>query len=146
VNLCDFCFFQVHRETDRFFETVGVHLAQSNSGLFHYLRAALVVFQLFIDTQNRLVTLHSVLIKVHEETDISPHSVIYRPIGSTMQFVTKLSSPNFAMLQGHRYLEPSILGVIETLRVNSQHPNAQPLHTSKSVQNCADMITQMRIK
>ena len=29
------------------------------------------------------MTLHSVLVKTHEETDISPHSVICRPVGST---------------------------------------------------------------
>ena len=57
------------------------------------------------------MALHSALIKAHEEADLSPRSVIYRPVGSTMQLVTKLSSPNFAVLQGHRYLEPSILGV-----------------------------------
>jgi hypothetical protein len=38
-----------------------------------------VVVQIFIGTQNRLVSLHSVLIKTHEETDIIPLSVIYRP-------------------------------------------------------------------
>jgi hypothetical protein len=47
-----------------------------------------VVVRLFIGTQNRLVALHSALIKAHEETDLSPCSVIYRPIGSTMQLVT----------------------------------------------------------
>ncbi len=76
-----------------------------------------VVVRLFIDTQNRLVALHSSLIKAHEVADLSPRSVIYRPVGSTMQLVTKLSSPNFAVLQVHRYLEPLILGVKETLRV-----------------------------
>jgi hypothetical protein len=65
-----------------------------------------VVVRLFIGTQNRLVAFHSALIKAHEEADISPRSVIYRPVGSTMQLVTKLSSPNFAVLQGHRYLSP----------------------------------------
>jgi hypothetical protein len=90
-----------------------------------------VVVRHFIGTQNRLVVLHSALIKAHEETDLSPRSVIYRPVGSTMQLVTKLSSPNFAVLQVHRYLEPSILGVTETLRVKSQHPNSQSPHTSK---------------
>ena len=97
----------------------------------------LVVVRLFIGTQNRLVALHSALIKAHEEADLSPRSVIYRPVGSTMQLVTKLSSPNFAVLQVHRYLEPSILGVTETLRVKRQHPNSQPPHTSNRVQNCA---------
>jgi hypothetical protein len=58
-----------------------------------------VVVRLFIDTQNRLVALHTALIKAHEETDISPHTVIYRPVGSTMELVTKLSSPNFVVLQ-----------------------------------------------
>jgi hypothetical protein len=29
-------FFQVHRKTDRFFATSGVHLAHSTSGLFHF--------------------------------------------------------------------------------------------------------------
>ena len=96
-----------------------------------------VVVRLFIGTQNRLVALHSALIKAHEEAGISPRSVIYRPVGSTMQLVTKLSSPNFAVLQVHRYLEPSILGVTETLRVKRQHPNSQLPHTSNSVQNCA---------
>jgi hypothetical protein len=33
-------FLQAHRETDRFFAASGVQLAQSNSGLFHYRRAA----------------------------------------------------------------------------------------------------------
>ena len=84
-----------------------------------------------------MVALHSALVKAHEETDLGPRSVIYRPVGSTMQLVTKLSSPNFAVLQVHRYLEPSILGVTETLRVKSQHPNSQPPHTSDSIQNCA---------
>ena len=87
------------------------------------------VVRLFIGTQNRLVVLYSALIK-------GPHSVFYRPVGSTMQLVTKLSSPNFAVLQVHRYLEPPILDVTETLRVKSQHPNSQPPHTYYSVQNC----------
>jgi hypothetical protein len=62
---------------------------------FHPDLRCLVVVRLFIDTQNRLVTLHSTLIKTHEETDISPCSVIYRPVGSTRQLVTKLSPPIF---------------------------------------------------
>ncbi len=33
-------FLQTHRETDLFFAASGVHLAQPNSGLFHFLRAA----------------------------------------------------------------------------------------------------------
>ncbi len=33
-------FLQGHRETDRFFSPSGVQFAQSNSGLFHYHRAA----------------------------------------------------------------------------------------------------------
>jgi hypothetical protein len=33
-------FLQAHRETDRFFAASGVQLAQTNSGLFHFLRAA----------------------------------------------------------------------------------------------------------
>jgi hypothetical protein len=56
-------------------------------------KIVVVVVQLFIGSQNRLVVLHSTLIKAHEETDLSPHSVIYRLVGSTMQLVTKLSSP-----------------------------------------------------
>ena len=32
-------FLQAHRETDRFFATSGVQLAQSNRGLFHFRRA-----------------------------------------------------------------------------------------------------------
>ena len=99
-----------------------------------------VVVRLFIGTQNRLVALHSALIKAHEEADLSPRSVIYRPVGSTMQLVTKLSSPNFAVLQVHRYLEPSILGV-QRRRVKRQRPNSQPPHTSNSVQNCASSPT-----
>jgi hypothetical protein len=31
-------FLQAHRETDRFFAASGVHLAQSNSGFFHFRR------------------------------------------------------------------------------------------------------------
>ncbi len=49
----------------------------------------------YVDVVCRLVVLHSVLIQDHEETDNSQHSVIYRPVGSTMQLVTKLSPPNF---------------------------------------------------
>ncbi len=33
-------FFQAHRETDRFFETSGVQLAQTQRGMFHFRRAA----------------------------------------------------------------------------------------------------------
>jgi hypothetical protein len=33
-------FLQAHRETDRFFATSGVQLAQQNRGLFHFRRAA----------------------------------------------------------------------------------------------------------
>jgi hypothetical protein len=33
-------FLQAHRETDRFFAASGVQLAQSTSGLFHFLCAA----------------------------------------------------------------------------------------------------------
>ena len=33
-------FSQTHRETDLFFAASGVHLAQPNSGLFHFRRAA----------------------------------------------------------------------------------------------------------
>jgi hypothetical protein len=59
------------------------------SGIFATTARILVVVRLFIGTQNRLVALHSALIKAHEETDLSPRSVIYRPVGSTMQLVTK---------------------------------------------------------
>jgi hypothetical protein len=71
---------------------------------YSYICVLIVVVRLFIDTQNRLVTLHSSLIKAHKEADISPHSVIYRPVGSPMQLVAKLSYPNFVVIQGHRYL------------------------------------------
>ncbi len=41
---------------------------------------------------HRLVVLHSVLIKAHEEMDNSPRSVSYRPVGSTKQcFLKKIS-------------------------------------------------------
>jgi hypothetical protein len=40
VNLSDFLFSQAHRETDRVFAASGVQLAQPNSGLFHFRRAA----------------------------------------------------------------------------------------------------------
>ena len=33
-------FLQAHRETDRFFAASGVQFAESNSGLFHFRRAA----------------------------------------------------------------------------------------------------------
>ncbi len=90
----------------------------SLKNVFLTLVDVVVVVRLFIDTHNRLVDLHSALIKDHEEVDLSPRSVIYRTVGSTMQLVTKLSSPNFVVLQVHRYLEPSILVVTETLRVS----------------------------
>jgi hypothetical protein len=38
-------FLQTRRETDRFFATSGVQLAQSTSGLFHFHRAAFLVTQ-----------------------------------------------------------------------------------------------------
>jgi hypothetical protein len=38
----------------------------------------------FIGTQNRLVTLHSSLIKSHEETDISPRSTVGHKFESTL--------------------------------------------------------------
>jgi hypothetical protein len=41
--------------------------------------------------KNRLVALYSALIKAHAETDNSPHSVIYRPVGSTKQCFLKNS-------------------------------------------------------
>jgi hypothetical protein len=47
-----------------------------------FVRGVTLVVRFFIGTHNRLVALHSTLIKTHEETDISPDSVIYRPIGS----------------------------------------------------------------
>jgi hypothetical protein len=53
--------------------------------IIKHLKKLVVVVRLFIDTQNRLVALHSVLVKAHEETDTRPHSVIHRPIGSTKQ-------------------------------------------------------------
>ncbi len=58
------------------------------SSLYSHLPAFKEILKLKDDTQNRLVALHSALIKTHEEAD-SPHSVIYRPEGSTMQLVTK---------------------------------------------------------
>ncbi len=63
-------------------------------------------------------------------------SVIYRPVGSTKQLVTKLSPPNFVVVQGHRYLESPILGVQRRFRVKSQHPNSQTSHSSNKVQDC----------
>ncbi len=33
-------FFQTHRETDRFLATSGVHLAQTNRGIYHYRHEA----------------------------------------------------------------------------------------------------------
>ncbi len=36
-------FLQTHRETDRFFATSGVHLTQTDRGMFHYLRTAFSV-------------------------------------------------------------------------------------------------------
>jgi hypothetical protein len=36
-------FLQAHRETDRFFAASGVQLAQTNRGMFHYLRSAFSV-------------------------------------------------------------------------------------------------------
>ncbi len=62
-------------------------LENMKRGLYDQRRV--VVVRLFIGTQNRLVVLHSVLIKAHEETDISPHNIIYRPVGSTNQCFLK---------------------------------------------------------
>jgi hypothetical protein len=44
------------------------------------------------------------------------------------------------MIQGHRYLDPPILGV-QRRRVKCQHPTSHPPHTSNSVQNCASSPT-----
>jgi len=47
----------------------------------HYSKLVLIlplVVRLFIDTQNKLVALHSAPIRTHEETDFSPRSEIYR--------------------------------------------------------------------
>jgi hypothetical protein len=38
VTVCDFYFFEVHRETDRFFAVSGVQFAQPDRGQFHYHR------------------------------------------------------------------------------------------------------------
>ena len=38
----------------------------------------LVVVRIFIGTQNKLVSIHSDPIRAHEETDLNPHSEIYR--------------------------------------------------------------------
>ena len=54
--------------------------------------------------------------------------------------VATLSPHNVVMIQGHRYLEPPILDV-QRRRVNRQHPNSQPPHTSNSVQNCVSSPT-----
>ncbi len=63
-------------------ECVGLHMCEREKQLLYYewinRESKTVVIRLFVDTQNRLVVLHSVLIKTHEETDIRPHSVIYR--------------------------------------------------------------------
>ena len=45
-------FLQAHRETDRFFAASGVQFAQSNHGLFHFRRAALVIVP---QVQNALI-------------------------------------------------------------------------------------------
>jgi hypothetical protein len=109
-----------------------LNIKKQNHLFFLFLPKAVFEHVYISTTQIILLVLHSVLIKVHEDTDISPYSVIYRPIGSTMQLVTKLSSPNFAVFQDHRYLESSIVDVTETLRVKRQHPNSHPPHTSNS--------------
>jgi hypothetical protein len=54
-------------------------------------------------------------------------------------FVTKLSPHNFVILQGYRYLELPILGVQRRFRVNRQHPNSQPSHTSTKVEQFAEL-------
>jgi hypothetical protein len=109
------------------------------------------------DFENRLVTLHSALIEAHEEEDISPRSVIYRPVGSTRQLVTKLIPPQvFAVLQGHRYLEPQILDVqnVFVSGVNILSPSPlTPLTVYRTVPKVPPplysgyvVITQMHIK
>ena len=71
--------------------------------------------------------------------------ILFLTVGSGVlrdagQCVTKLSPHDFVILQGHRYLEPPILGV-QRRRVKSQHPNSQTPHTSNSVQNCVSSLT-----
>ncbi len=63
----------------------------------------LVLVRFFYWNSKQLVALHSALIQAHEDTDIRSRSVIYRPVGSTRQLVTKLSPPNVTVIQGHRY-------------------------------------------
>jgi hypothetical protein len=63
-----------------------------------------VTVRFFIDTQNRLVDLHTVPFKVHEETDIRPRSVNYRPVGSTKQCLKKSDLPQGDLPRFYPYL------------------------------------------
>jgi hypothetical protein len=70
------------------------------------------------------MTLHSVLIKVHEDKGIQGHQpdqchLSTRWIDKSVGHKTE-SPPNFAVFQGHRYLETPILGVRDVFvsRVN----------------------------
>jgi hypothetical protein len=103
VNLCSFYSYRLiwkptaflHLQAFRFLNptssTTSVRRSPHNSNRKWSTSSPVVRF--FIDTQNRLVSLQSVLVKAHEETDISPLSVIYRPIGSTKQ-CSRINQPN----------------------------------------------------
>jgi hypothetical protein len=62
-------FLQTHRETDRFFAASGVQLAQTNSGLFHFLRS-LFSFQLRTKVGSTLVK--SACLRVNLNLDGTP--------------------------------------------------------------------------
>jgi hypothetical protein len=69
-----------------------------------------VVVRLFIDTQEQISGPPLCLIEVHEETDIRPYSVIYRPVGSTKELVTKLSPHNFSVIVGTQFCDQLLCG------------------------------------
>jgi uncharacterized heparinase superfamily protein len=86
-------FLQVHRETDRFFATSGVHLAQSNSGLFHFRRAA---FSSQIKAKVGSTLVKTAALRVHlnlDGTPITSRTHIHPSHSETSRLLTSSLSP-----------------------------------------------------
>ena len=72
VNVCEFVrllFLQVHRETDHFFGTSGVHLANATSGHFHFRRT---VFSTYLNGRVDNILAKAVSLRVNLDLDGVP--------------------------------------------------------------------------
>ena len=69
------------------------------------------------------MVLHSTLCKAHEETDITPHSVIYRPVGSTMTFSLSLHR--------HSYMSSLYLSLYLLIMNNTSFPKNDKVTQSR---------------